>query len=862
MLRVAWRDVRFHPVRFAMSLLAVALGVAFVSGTFALRAMLSSTFDGIVNTTVSGDAYVVADNGSSYAPDWMVYLDERGLVPDWLVPPIEALDEVKWAAADYTGPVLLTGADGTLVAGAGGAPSQSWIVDDTLGDQGFELTGAAPEGPDQIALEAVTADRAGLGTGDTTTVVIGNEASRQVTVTGIVTAKEGTPFAGAVVVGVDRATARAAFAPTGAVTTIIVQAVDGVSQDELARAVGAVLPADAGATVKTGDAVRAEARQAISSELGFVSTFLMVFAGIALFVGAFIIANTFAMVVRQRLRETAVLRAVGASRRQVFASFVVQAGIVGLLGSGLGLAGGFGLVTVIRAVFESMGMALSGSIPVTVPGLVVPVVVGVVVSMVAAALPARRASRIAPVEAMRPDGQDTQRRLVVRGAVGTVMALAGIASLVAAHRAGDDGGLLLGAGAGALLVGLIVVSPVLAPAVTRVLAVPFAVAKPFGTLAQRNLARNKRRTANTAAALMIGMALVGATTVIASSATASVDDLVATQLDVDFVLDSGTATGIPAAAVSALRDVKDADVVMGSAATGVLAVPGSADHQVLEVGVEDPAATSRGLFTPPVVAGSLESFTDGIAVSKPVAGRLGLEIGDTVMLTLAKDTPFETTAQLPVQLVYTNEATSSSVLVAEPTVRALLPSEVYAQVVTAWQAFVVLDPGADPEAVRAQLVDIVAPYMTISVMDHDEFASYLSGQVTQVLNILYALIALSLVIAVLGVVNTLALSVLERTQEIGMMRAVGLGRGQLRWTMVIEGVLVASLGAVLGISAGVGIAAVIPSITASQGLGVLSVSWLAVARLFAGAVVVGVVAAVWPAIRAARVPVLQALVYE
>ncbi|MCL2667645.1 MAG: FtsX-like permease family protein, partial [Micrococcales bacterium] len=187
---------------------------------------------------------------------------------------------------------------------------------------------------------------------------------------------------------------------------------------------------------------------------------------------------------------------------------------------------------------------------------------------------------------------------------------------------------------------------------------------------------------------------------------------------------------------------------------------------------------------------------------------------------------------------------------------------VYSQVVTAVQGFVVLDPGADPDAVRAQLVDAVAGYYTISVMDADEFSSFLSNQVNQILYIVYALIALSVVVAVIGVVNTLALSVVERTQEIGMMRAVGLGRGQLGWTMVIEGVLVALLGAVLGISAGVAIASVVPSVAWSTGLGVVSVNWLTVASLFAGVVVVGVLAAVWPAVRAARVPVLQALVYE
>ncbi|MCL2423284.1 MAG: FtsX-like permease family protein [Micrococcales bacterium] len=862
MFRVAWRDVRFHPVRFAMSVLAVALGVAFVSGTFALRAMLSSTFDGIVASTVEGDAYVVADTGIPYAPAWMSFLDDQGMVPDTLVPLIADLDEVRWVYADYTGPVLLVGADGTRVS-SGQAPSIAWIVDeDIITDQGFTVTGKVPRGPDQIGLEAQTAQKSGLKIGDTTTVILGGEAPREVTVTGIATSSKGTPFAGAVVVGLDAATGKAAFAPTGAVPMIVMRAAHGVSQDELAKAVAAVLPADSGATVKTGDTMRSEAKQYIDGNLGFVSMFLMVFAVIALFVGAFIIANTFSMVVRQRLRETAVLRAVGASRWQVFSSFVVQAAIVGLIGSAVGIAGGFGLVTAIRKVFSSMGMPLSEAIPVTVGGVAVPVVLGVVVSMVAAALPARKAARTAPVEAMRPGGDDTQRGATVRGIVGAVLVAAGIGFLVGAHRAGGDGEPLLGAGAGLVLVGLIVAAPALAPAITWVLAVPVAaVSKPFGTLAQRNLARNRRRTASTAAALMISMALVGATTVLASSVGASVDDLIDTQLDADFVLDGNASmSGIPAAALEDLAKVDGAKVMMVSATTGVVSVDGS-DPQVLQVGVVDPRALTSG-FMPEVVSGSRQGLTDGVGLTIPVAERYGVTTGDTLDVTIAKDTPMETTATLVVQVVYHGESTSAGVIVTEPTMRSLLEPDVYAQMVTAWQGFVAVDPGVDPEDVRAQLVDAVSGYLTISVMDADEFASYLSNQVQQILNIVYALIALSLVIAIIGVVNTLALSVVERTQEIGMMRAVGLGRGQLGWTMVIEGVLVASLGAVLGISAGVGIATVLPSVIWSTGLGVLSISWPAVASLFGGAVVVGVVAAVWPAVRAARVPVLQALVYE
>ena len=861
MLKVAWRDVRFHPVRFVMSVLAVVLGVAFVSGTLALRTMLGSTFDQIIDSALSGDAAVVADDGSTHDPTG-VSGTSQGLVPDSLVPLIEALPQVKWASADYTGPITLIGADGTPVT-SGQAPSMAVVADPAIAaDQGFELTGKRPLGEHEMVLESQTAKRAGLGIGDTTTVILGGRAPAEMTVTGIVTTANSTQFAGAVIIGIDRATAKAVFAPTGAVATITVKAVDGVSQDELARAVAAVLPADAHATVKTMDTMRAEARDAIGSILGFISVFLMVFAVIALFVGAFIIANTFSMVVRQRLRESAVLRALGASPSQVFVSFVAQAGIVGLIGSALGVGAGFALVIAIRSVFDSMGMPLSGAVPVTVGGVAVPMVVGVLVAMGAAALPARRASRTAPVEAMRPDGPDTQRSLKVRGVVGAVMSLGGVVALVGAHSAGD--GSLLGLGAALLLVGLIVVSPVLAPAITQVLAWPFAVAsRPFGTLAQRNLVRNKRRTANTAAALMIGMALVGAATVIASSASASVDDLVGSQMKADLILNATGTTGIPQAAVQEMSQVPGATVLTLGTVPGTVEVPGRAGTLGAggEIGVMDPQVFVSG-FAPDIVAGSPQALTDGVVLSQSVAEQAGLTAGDTVRVTLANDTPFQTTADLQVQLVYSSAAMDMGAAVTEQTADRLLPPDVQTQLVVQRQAFVLVAPGTSVADVQARLTDIVAPYHTISVMDRKEFTTFVGNQVDQMLSILYALLALSLVIAVLGVINTLALSVVERTQEIGMMRAVGLGRGQLRWTMVIEGALVAGFGAVLGIGAGVGVASVLPSTASSVGLGVLSVPWLTVAALFVGAAVVGVLAAVWPAVRAARVPVLQALVYD
>ncbi|MCL2787679.1 MAG: ABC transporter permease [Micrococcales bacterium] len=873
MFRLAWRDVRHHPVRFGMSLLAVVLGVSFVAGTFAFRSMLASTFDGIISSSMGADVFVSAKSDNPLDLTGITGA-VPGLLPDTLVEPISQLDEVKWAQAEYQGPITLVGANGTRVTSAGAPSFGMGFVEDLLLDQGFAITGHAPVGPGEIVLEEQTATRAGLAIGDSTKVLINTAAPVDVEVVGMIASQEGTVYAGAVIVGLDEAIAKAAYAPTGAVPTITARAADGVSQDELAAAIRTILPADSNAVVVTGQQAQDTARESINSMLGFMSTFLLIFAAIALFIGAFIIANTFAMVVRQRLRESALLRALGASPRQVIVSFVAQAGIVGLFGAVLGIGGGFGLVAIIRRLLDHVGMPLSGAIPVSLPGILIPMALGVAVSMVAAALPARRAGRVAPVEAMRPGGPPEERRLLLRGATGAVLSVAGVTLLVAAHRAANDGGALLGAGAAVLLLGLIVVAPVLGPGVTRVLGIPFsALSRPFGKLAQRNLTRNKRRTANTAAALMIGMALVGATAVISSSTSASVSSLVEEQLAADFILDGQESViGIPAAALDEMREIDGIKVMPFGAISGVAAnakASGSPNPhgegglfgEPPWIASGDPEVLTKG-FTMEIVDGRAEDFGTGLCLHEAFASDHDVAVGDLVSVTIAPDTPYEVTTELPVQVIVASAATSMRVTISEETLAQLVPAEALEQLVTYPQAVIALDPGVDATEVREQLNAIVAPYYTIGVMDGEEFTDFIAGQIRQMLNILYGLLALSLIIAVLGVINTLALSVIERTQEIGMTRAVGLGRGQLAWTMVIEGILIALFGAVLGIGAGVGITAILPSVAASMGLGVLAIPWAAIVGLFVGAAAVGVVAAVWPAIRASRVPILQALAYE
>ena len=851
MTRVALRGIRSHLGRFVMSVVAVLLGVAFVAGTFALRTMLSSTFSDIVASSLVGDAYLrgpaepVEDALAGGGGAATVGTSTRALVPLSLADEASDVDGVTAAIPDISGPVVLVGADGTaVVAGGGGAPSFAIGLDPR--DPGAEVVdGRAPGGPDEIALVSGTLERSGLALGDTTTVVLGG-AVTQVDVVGEVSF--GAPTAGATIIFLDVDTATEIFAPDGEVASIAVYAADGVSEAELVdRLEAAVGGADVEA--ETGTTLRDEAQEQIDQVLGFISTFLLVFAAISLFVGAFIIANTFQMTVRQRQREFAMLRAIGASPLQVLVSILVQAAVVDVLGSALGVGAGVGLVAILRGVLAAMGMELSGTIPLDGFTVAVSVAIGTTVSLVAAAIPARRAALTPPVEAMRDEVVVHDRGSALRALLGGVLTVGGVAAVVAATAGWVDGpGPVLGAGAAGVVLGVLLLAPTVVPGALRVLAAPAVAAlRPLGGLARGNVTRNPRRTASTASALMIGMALVGAASVLAASTQASTRSIVENESTADYLLQSAT-RDVPAELVTQVADLPDvarADALR----VGVLTVDGAT---TAVIGV-DPGVFDAALDVT-VTDGDLGSLADGdVAVQRTTADEEGWAVGDR--LTLRSGAGDE---QVTIGAVIDSRAVGVPVV---------LPQDVFEQVVAPAQTtidtvFVVARDGADLAALRSDLTDAASPFIVVSVMDNEEFADALSDQVGQVLVILYALLGLSIVIAVLGIVNTLALSIAERTREIGLLRAVGLGRLQLATVVTIESVLTAVFGTVLGVAIGAGLAATLPTVFQDEGLSTLEVPWDQLGVLVALAVVVGVLAAVWPAVRAARLDVLAAVSYE
>ncbi|GIG19995.1 ABC transporter permease [Cellulomonas chitinilytica] len=852
MNRVAVRAIRAHLVRFCLSVLAVALGVAFVAGTFALRTMLGSTFADIIATTTLGDAYVrgADDAGGAAGPG----AGTHNRVPLSLVGPIEQVDGVAAALPDLQGPVVLVGADGTAVQSTQ-APSFAFAYDSR--DRAVRLVaGHPPRGPGEVVVEQTTLDASGLAVGDDTTLVVGGEL-RPVRVVGV--AEIGAALAGATVVFVDRATAEAAFAPDGTAVSIAVNAEPGVTEQQLADRLGPVLRQDATpgappAVAITGDEMRAEATESIEEVLGFVTTFLLVFAGVSLFVGAFIIANTFAMWVRQRTRELALLRAVGASPLQVFGSIVLQAALVGVVGAVLGVAGGLGLVVLLRRVMASFGMDLTGRVPLDAFTVVVSVLLGTLVSVAAAAVPARRAALVPPVDALRDEVTLPERSLVRRALVGATLLLVGAAAISRAllRPEADGADRMLGLGACAVVLGVLGVAPVVARGALTALGAPLLVLRPVGRLARGNVVRHPRRTANTAGALMIGMALVGASAVIAATAQASTRAIVTREASTDFILRVAPAGTVPAQAVAdvrALPDVRAADAF----ATAAVRVAQGDDGSFTVTGV-DPEAIGRSVRTTEVQGSFRDALARGdVAVQRTTARDEGWRVGDELTLTGTGEP-----RSVRIGAVIDSPAFGVPLVAPQAVLDELVPAD-QQQVTT---VFVTAVPGTDLEELRGELTTTVLPYVVVTVMDPEQFVSDLAEQVDRVLVILYALLGLSVVIAVLGIVNTLALSVIERTREIGLLRAVGLGRVQLGSTITVESVLTAVFGTAVGLVVGVALAATLPTVFADRGLRTLAVPWGSLLVMLALAVVVGVLAAVWPAIRAARLPVLLAVSAE
>ena len=843
MLRVSLRSLLGRKVRLLMSTFAIVLGVSFVVGTLVFSDTLQRSFDSIFASS-AGDVVVRPDGQGGGPPG-------SRTVPGDVVDELAALPGAARADGQVASiGVYVIDTDDRPVGGFGPpALGQGWSDAPAVdGREGLVIVeGRAPEGPEDVVLDTRTADRAGYSLGDTVPIQTPGEQARvEPTLVGLADFADGGSLNGATLASFDPATAQDLFLDgQDAWTEVWVTAADGVSQEELAGQVREVLPA--GLEAVTGDEAAESNAADLQEAIGFLETFLLVFAGVALVVGAFLIVNTFSILVAQRSRELALLRALGASRRQVSVSVLVEALVLGVLGGTLGLGLGILLAQALAALFAQVGLDLSGQ-PLVIAARtpVAAYAVAVLVTTAAALVPALRTGRIAPVQALRDDVALPESSLRRRLVVGLVLAvLGGAALLVGLFGDTAYAGWGVGGGVLAVLLGVTAASPLL----SMPLLGAAAFRRVFGTvgvLAGQNTLRNPRRTAATASALMIGLALAGTMSIAGASASASVDQQIEDSFVGDYVVTNVFGGPFSPSVAEALVDVEGVDRVAVerydvARLEGDFVFVGAVSGEDLDLLGLELLDGSR----PP--SGDRE-----VLLAEQVADDADVRPGDTVVLEVPGGE---------------QEWTVAGTYAANPVVpaTALVSPEAFsgrAGFADQDRMLVVFGDGTAADVLGERIDEVLADQPTLAAQDQQEYAEVQREPIEQLVLMVFALLGLALVIAVLGIVNTLALSVIERTREVGLLRAVGLGRGQLRRMVTLESVAISVLGAVLGVVLGVLFGVVMMTALRDEGLEVISVPWGQLAVYLVLAVMVGVLAAVLPARRAARLDVLQAIATE
>ncbi|HEX6311933.1 MAG TPA: FtsX-like permease family protein [Acidimicrobiia bacterium] len=852
MWKVTRKGLRAHKLRFALTALAVLLGVAFMSGTMVLTDTIRKTFDDLFADIRDGtDAYVRSSEAieSDFGPT------QRGRISADLLPEIEDVDGVEAAEGEIQFYAQFVGKDGdTLGNPEQGPPTfgSNWNEVPELNPWGLEPGGSAPETADQVVMDKKSADDGGFEVGDRVTVLTQNPP-REYEVAGIVKFGSADSPAGASVALFETEEAQRITDAVGEFGAISVVGDSGVSEQELVGRIRDVI-SDPQVEVLTGEEITAEDQDEIQDALQFISIPLFVFAGIALLVGAFIIFNTFSIVVAQRTREMALLRAIGASQRQVTTSILLESLVVGVFASLVGLAVGVGLSVLLKAALSSFGFDIpSSGIVVTTTAVVVSLVIGTVMTLVSAVVPAWRGARVPPIAAIRDVALQQGTRVIRRSVIGGTVFVVGVTGILLGLFGDVDNGIYAVA-LGALLVfiGATVLGPVFARRSSQIIGWPVAHLRGVtGNLARENAMRNPQRTSATAAALMIGVAIVGFFTVFASSLKASVNAQVDRAFTADFVISTGGfggATGFSpdlAEQVADLPEVGDSTPLRFGQAT----IDGDDDFVV---GL-DPQ-TAEDLFDLDPRQGEVSELTpDGIAVSTKAAGDNDWEIGSRIPVQFPNG---ERT--LTVQATYgvgLREGLSDFAVSIDGFALGY-PENLDNQI------YVTLASGVTPDEGRAALEQVTEPYPQAEVQDSTEFKESFSAMVNQILGLVYVLLFLAVLIALIGIANTLALSVYERTRELGLLRAVGMTRRQLRSSVRWEAVIIAILGTLIGLAIGVFFGWAVIRALRDEGFEKFAPSAGQLVTIVIAAGLAGVVAALFPARRAAKLNVLEAITTE
>ncbi|WP_406372436.1 ABC transporter permease [Streptomyces sp. NBC_00647] len=846
MFRTALRNVFAHKARLLMTVLAVLLGVAFVSGTLVFTNTISDAYQkssakgfGQVDVAIRPES--AADTG-----------DTLGTTHKLTPPLLDKAAGVPGAASAIgvvNGFTAMADKNGKLIGG--GFQSQGgnyWSGKEGGKDPRYPLTtGHAPRGTGEVAIDAETAKRAGYKVGDTVRLSVDGPVLKPV-VTGIFTTDDGNVAAGGSLTLFDTATAQRLFHSVGSYDEIDVKAAPGTSQAALRDALDDVLPKDVASTT-TGRQLADDQAEQISSAMSGMKTGLLVFAGIALFVGTFIIANTFTMLVAQRTKELALLRAVGASRRQVTRSVLIEAFVVGAVAAVGGLAAGIGIGAGMRSLMGTLGATVPDGPLVVSPGTIATaLLVGVLITMLAAWLPGRRAAKIPPVAAMSSvHAKATTKSLVLRNSIGALFAAAGVAVvLYATTMDGSDGQAPMGLGAVLLIIGVFVLTPLLSRPLIAAAAPVLRVFGISGKLARQNSVRNPRRTAATASALMIGLTLITGMTVMAGSLQKSIDKMASSAIKADYVVSMANGNSLSPDVekkLTAVDGVTDASSLRNA--------PSRIDRRTeFLTGVN--GAAIRELTDLAVTDGSFEVGGARVVVDADTAESHGWKAGSDFQVSYEDGRK----GSLTVAGVYEGNEMIQGIILDNAT---LAPHQSEA----ADMQVMVKTAGGASAAAKDKLEKALGDNPAIKVQDKQDLSDSIAQMFTLMLNMLYGLLAMAVIVAVLGVINTLAMSVFERSQEIGMLRAIGLDRKGIKRMVRLESLVISLFGGVLGIALGVFFGWAAGELLGSRmSTYELVLPWGRMAVFLLLAAAVGVLAALWPARRAARLNMLTAIKSE
>jgi putative ABC transport system permease protein len=837
MWKVTIKGLLAHKLRLALTALAIVLGVTFIAGTFVLTDTLHNTFDtlfGNIYQNIDFQVRGVAQFGSGGTAT-------RNPVPESILARVKAVPGVEAANGSVTGYAQFIGHDGKAIS-SGGAPTIGLSFDPNQKISALRLVqGSPPTTPNDVVMDLYTAQKYHFSVGQRVRILL-RGPTRTFTITGLVKFGTADNFAGATLAGFDFQTAQVLMGEVGQYDTIDVVATPGADKAVVQHDIAHVLPR--GVEVVTSQTVINEQTTAVGQALGFFNTALLVFGFIALFVGGFTILNTFSITVGQRTRELALLRIVGASRRQVFRSVLGEAVIVGLVASVIGLGLGVLAAIGLEKLLSGFGITLpTGPLVFEARTVIVCLVVGVGVTLIAAISPARRAVRIAPVAAVSEQQIEQDVPMRRRFTRGGVIAVIGVALL--AFGLTKPAIQFVGLGALLIFVGVAMLAPAVARPMASVIGRPLArLLGTSGQLGRENSMRSPKRTAQTASALMVGLALVSAIAVfgasLSRSATSSVDNAISADLIVSSTNKNGSgdfSTTVPKVA-SSVPGVTASSVVYGDQ----FEVRHSLES-LLGIGTRNLSET----VILNMAAGSTKALAAGdLLIDTNTASADNLSVGDTVPVRFALTGP----TTMRVGGIFQPNALAGKYVVSDAFFLRHFQNELPGAVLLKTDG----SPGVQRAVERA-----LTPYPNVEVQTRAQFEASQTAQVNQLLGLVYALLALAVLIALIGIVNTLMLSVFERTHEIGLLRAVGMKRRQIRAMIRSESVILAVFGAVIGIIVGTGLGIALVSALHSQGITSTVVPGSRLVIFLILAALLGLLAASWPARRAARLDVLAAI---